>query len=369
MENLSTIFDFPADSSLKLYTGNIFGAIPDSLKDSYILKTAQTLDFSAFIPGDQDLNRWQMLISAGIPVTIANLEAVDGQKIPQYVKIRSKMGETTIIIGIWSEETYGLLDAETAKNWKLQDWKISLREALTENKDGDWIIVVTTGGEKSGQKILDYADYIDLVICLNSTGSNVKPNDTGYLLNLPRKPVLTGFLELKRAGKGITSLGKYRDIPITMNNPPPHPEAKALTDQYFSQWLAELTARRRNLPQPDQVFLGSQYCGKCHLQEYEGWRKSRHADAYARVKNSEPRCLPCHTTGFAYPTGFWDVETTPKLAGVGCEECHKVAKNPPISGAHIAEKVGEYSCRCHTPPHDNNFNYETKKLNILQEHR
>jgi len=366
--------DFPADGSVKIFTGNLFGVQADSLKDSYIMRMAQSMRFTAFLPGDADLGRVGKLIEAGVPVTAANLEALKGRQIPHYIKAANEAGQSVVIIGIYSEATFGLLDKETAGKWKLKDGKTSLREALEEAGESDWVVVMTAGDEEWSKRVLDSFGEVDLVLCANSAGRNIQPGDRGYVLNIPRKPVQAGYIELldtKNSSQKHTraGLGKNNSISITQFSPAAAPEAKALVDEYYAKWYADLVERRGNNPAPDKVFLGSQFCGKCHISEYESWRKSRHSHAYEQIKRGEKRCIPCHTTGFGYPTGFWDWETTPKLAGVGCEECHMVSKNPPITGAHKSVKVSADNCRCHTAPHDNNFNYEIKKAKIKQEHR
>jgi len=91
----------------------------------------------------------------------------------------------------------------------------------------------------------------------------------------------------------------------------------------------------------DIPYIGSKKCKKCHLAEYESWEKTKMASALTVLKPGErkdakikakldpekdyskdPACLPCHTTGYGKPGGFVDFETTPTLAGVGCEMCH-----------------------------------------------
>jgi len=88
-------------------------------------------------------------------------------------------------------------------------------------------------------------------------------------------------------------------------------------------------------------YIGSKKCKKCHLKQYKSWEKSEMAVTFESLKpdvdaeakttagldpaadyTAEANCLTCHVTGYGKPGGFVDIETTPTLAGVGCESCH-----------------------------------------------
>jgi hypothetical protein len=71
-------------------------------------------------------------------------------------------------------------------------------------------------------------------------------------------------------------------------------------------------------------------CMACHPEAFKVWAKSKHAGAYPTLVNAkrpsnrqfDPECVVCHTVGFAYESGFEDVQKTPLLTNVGCESCH-----------------------------------------------
>jgi cytochrome c554/c'-like protein len=91
----------------------------------------------------------------------------------------------------------------------------------------------------------------------------------------------------------------------------------------------------------EHTYVGSKKCKVCHIKEWTSWSKTKMALAFDVLKPGErgdakkaagldpakdytkvPECLACHTVGFGQPGGFKDIETTPDLAGVGCEMCH-----------------------------------------------
>ena len=152
----------------------------------------------------------------------------------------------------------------------------------------------------------------------------------------------------------------------------------------------------------EHAYVGSKNCKKCHLKEYKSWAETKMATVFDNLKPGEraeaktkagldpekdyttdATCLPCHTTGYGKEGGFVDIETTPELAGVGCEACHgagatytqdhlmslknKEYKLEEVVAAGMVEKVSAEQC---TPCHNSEspfvgddfvFDYEANK--------
>ena len=82
---------------------------------------------------------------------------------------------------------------------------------------------------------------------------------------------------------------------------------------------------------PAPQYAGAQACSECHENIHNSAMDTRHAQAYESLRqvgqNKNPSCFPCHTVGFALPTGFNSEFRTPHLRGVQCESCHGPAGN------------------------------------------
>jgi hypothetical protein len=136
-------------------------------------------------------------------------------------------------------------------------------------------------------------------------------------------------------------------------------------------------------------YIGAKKCKKCHLKQYKSWEKTAMATAFELLKpdvraaektaagldpatdyTTDENCIACHVTGYGKPGGFVDIETTPTLAGIGCEWCHgpggtytqdgyktldnKEYKKADIVAVGLVDTVGEAQCTpCHNS--DNPF--------------
>jgi predicted CXXCH cytochrome family protein len=84
------------------------------------------------------------------------------------------------------------------------------------------------------------------------------------------------------------------------------------------------------LPSP-ALYAGAASCLECHPENHASWMQTIHATAFDTLVNDgegdNVLCYPCHAVGYGQPSGFVDLETTPHLAHIQCENCHGPGSN------------------------------------------
>jgi len=81
----------------------------------------------------------------------------------------------------------------------------------------------------------------------------------------------------------------------------------------------------------DHAYIGGSKCMMCHKlakggEVWQVWEGTAHAKAFESLSvekgdTENPKCLKCHTTGYA-AGGYVPGDTTMNLKGVQCEACH-----------------------------------------------
>ncbi|MBP6440406.1 MAG: hypothetical protein KA259_02275 [Caldilineaceae bacterium] len=98
---------------------------------------------------------------------------------------------------------------------------------------------------------------------------------------------------------------------------------------------------------------GPQGCRECHLEEYDNWVHSAHAQAsfdpifqvYLQAERQPGECFACHSTGYDTATGSF------VLSGVSCEACHGPYRSEhPAKSMEIARSA-EMCGACHQSTH------------------
>ncbi|MGE0537681.1 MAG: multiheme c-type cytochrome [Pirellulales bacterium] len=168
------------------------------------------------------------------------------------------------------------------------------------------------------------------------------------------------LIDVGHKGMYVAALGFYADaephwryqrVPLDSrfpNTPEMHQLMVAYQGQLQSEGFAGLELRPAPHPRaahpgdPRAVFAGAATCQECHPTAHGIWSKTPHAHATDTLtkldppRQFDPECVSCHTTGwnaqeyYPYETGFLGLDSTPLLAGNGCENCHGPA------AAHVA---------------------------------
>lgn len=149
-------------------------------------------------------------------------------------------------------------------------------------------------------------------------------------------------------------------------------QAKAAL-QAYDQWIATQNKARFAGVQPPQPkpgqasYVGQEECSTCHDQASQFWQRTRHANAYKTLVDSNKQydvnCVGCHVTGFRQPGGSEVVENA-HLQAIQCEQCHGPGslhvEEPTRRGKAygITLQTPESLClSCHTPEHSDTFAY------------
>lgn len=150
-----------------------------------------------------------------------------------------------------------------------------------------------------------------------------------------------------------------------------------------------LSGQTNRDPSQEPVFVGSRVCGTCHRgpemgYQFDLWRRSEHAHAWARLATSEagriaqdmgisgdpqqePLCLRCHVGDGADLSRA--AESFTVAEGVGCEACHgpgsfyqeeAVMRDPLASkGAGLRIPSPDDCLTCHDQAHGRPFDAQT----------
>ncbi|MBU0616873.1 MAG: thrombospondin type 3 repeat-containing protein [Planctomycetes bacterium] len=125
--------------------------------------------------------------------------------------------------------------------------------------------------------------------------------------------------------------------------------------------LADLDVFTLNFTGPlvsPPMYVGAASCAECHQDRHAEWSQTIHATAFDTLVESGDGdnylCFPCHSVGYGQPSGFVDLETTPELADVQCENCHGPGSNHNAdpNNVHLAINYDSNLCgACHQSCH------------------
>lgn len=247
---------------------------------------------------------------------------VSGLRIGLYSVMMSEMNET--------------YSKRVIPNAELLDPEKVTRELVPElKKSSDLVIALSHLNVDANERILSSNPGIDaLVDPLARAGTKaIWVSENEYCVPINGTPLLRIDGQGSRLGlfemyfdKGAKKFSAYlgHDVPLEPHIMR-HPELIRLVEEY---------EHGRTLPytidfDPAKVrlseeFLGEETCATCHQEQYEYWKGTKHAHAFASLEKdgSQARgdCIGCHS--FGYGVTFADTKSVGKFKEVQCESCH-----------------------------------------------
>ncbi|QQS46086.1 MAG: hypothetical protein IPM66_19550 [Acidobacteriota bacterium] len=313
----------------------------------------------------------------------SNIKAADGSRVspaPWVIKVVTGRRLTRPVriafIGVSDRAPEDRAGEVARSGFVIEDPLASVKAALAEVHDkADVTVVVGFLSLPMVNRLARQNDDLDIIINSEERGLVPDPRqiNNALVVYAAKETKYLGELRFYTDAGGVVDRFTVRYVELD-EIIPDHPRMAEMTRQARSEIdalqtrLAEEEARAWLAANPDGTrnspYVLSETCAKCHVSEYETWRKSLHAVAFAALETKrrvyDAACVGCHSLGFR-KEGFINIKATPQFANVQCESCHGPG------AAHVADpKAGNYrtpskneSCLiCHDRENSPDFDFD-----------
>ncbi|WP_455221609.1 multiheme c-type cytochrome [Kaarinaea lacus] len=214
-------------------------------------------------------------------------------------------------------------------------------------------------------------DVVDILFVRSAYEVYGEPKKVGNTLVVEpgSRGMRLGKLEINLANNHSIKNWQHEIISMPVSVPDA-PRMTAWYEEYNARVKADYLKRvelRKQRESGKSPFIGEEQCKSCHAKEHKIWMESEHAIAFedleAVKKSFDPECIQCHVVGFNKAGGFVDINLTPHLMNVQCENCHGAGKDHAQSGGKkpLANKdwPREKMCaQCHVQKHSPSFEFD-----------
>lgn len=227
--------------------------------------------------------------------------------------------------------------------------KQTLADSAKHPSKPDLKVLLYQGTEAEAKVVAKDFPEIQLIVCI---GDASEPPQFPTLVNDKKTQIVTvghkgryiGAIGIFKTANGLDL--RYQLVPMdeqyltpeavkdnTVLNLLEEYAAVVKKDDFLAKAVLKRNAHAASIKNPtaNLKYIGSDACAACHAAEYKVWKSHPHSHAYEALekkatrpglRNFDPECLSCHTTGFDYDTGFKNNIDTPLLLNNGCENCH-----------------------------------------------
>lgn len=278
-----------------------------------------------------------------------------GRPLVEDVEVYQGKSATVGVVGLVAPSVARPV-VETDGKFDFEPVSAALPPALKKVEKGkaDLKVVLYQGSEIEALQLAKDFPEVGLIVRASDEGDGLAPlrsvpfpdeaNPRTHIVHVGHKGQHVGVVGVFKTDKGVSL--RYQLVPLGEEyltpekvEPKDHP-LLSLLEKYTGEvkaddFLAAAAKKKKDHPAQAKVegltYIGSEGCVKCHAAEVKKWGETKHShgfealEKYAKrpsLRQYDPDCVSCHTTGFAYTGGFESKEKTPKLLHNQCENCH-----------------------------------------------
>lgn len=289
----------------------------------------------------------------------ANIKAVDSDRAnpaPYVIKIitgkRLSKPVRIAFIGLSDMTPDEYKEAVAKSGFVINDPLAAAKAALAEVRDkADVTAIIGFLKLQTVNKLAMQNPDLDLIIAAEERGIVFDPRqiNNALVVYAAKETKHLGELRFYTDAEGVVDrfTARYVELDEVIPDDPQMAEITKLARREIDvaqTRVAEAEAAAIAGKTQDSPYVLSESCARCHKEEYEIWKKSRHSHAFAALEEKQrtfdTSCVGCHSLGFQ-DQGFVNIKATPQFANVHCESCHGPG------GQHVkAPTAGNYK----TPP-------------------
>lgn len=255
---------------------------------------------------------------------------------------------------------------------EVNDSTDKLTQALKKAQADGSLTLLATSNELAFAKEKLPLQYVDILLIRSAYEVYGEPQRVGDTLVLQpgSRGMRLGHVTLSLNDKGRIEDYAHKSISMpdqVEDHPDLIPWYAAYNDQVKENYRKRVALRKAR-ETGQSPFVGEETCQSCHADEHKTWSNSLHSEAFYKLedvnKAFDPNCIGCHSVGFETEGGFIDIDATPNLMNVQCENCHGAGRAHADAGgstplANSDWKPEQMCAQCHEKKHSPSFKFES----------
>jgi len=355
------------DPVVVLDSGDFFAIGGDDLRDPYLVKAYAAAGYDAVVLG---ANEWATLggclapsLKAATFACLSTNASADRPRLPLTRELVRPAGRGRLaVISYLGPGALRFIPAALAP-LRLEGPEAVARRAGRLKSRGCVVVLLAHVG---ADELADLAEVkgVDLIV----RGHTTRPSATvGRVGDIPVLKV--GGREHVGAAALHIADGRIAGLDFRLELVDTHwPLDRRVLDIYQAYAHEAMRQALRSERREGLRYVPSATCGRCHQGEHRAWRAGPHRNVWGVLvragRTGDPECLMCHTSGFGTQHGFRTPQTTPKLTGVNCQDCHRFNLEAD-HGRRAVPEVPEDTCTlCHTPANSPKFDFADYRAHV-----